>query len=88
MGTIFAIPMVFIALHESLLDPRRNSWMNNWVNGTSFDDNANTRDPDVDGDDADRGLKISTVPFSELVQAFPNTTQVSSPVQLLCLIQL
>jgi len=78
MSVLFFVPMVFIALHESLLDPRKNKWMNNWVNGSfEADDSAQARDPEVDGVDADRGMKICTVPFEEIVKSFPNTQQSS-----------
>ena len=40
-------------------------------------DTPEYRDPDVDGEDAARGLKISRVPFEELVRVFPDTTHVS-----------
>lgn len=78
MSVLFFIPMASIALYESMLDPRRNKWMSNWVNGgLDLCDTAETRDPDAEGEDADRGLKISTVPFNELIKVFPNTTQSS-----------
>lgn len=81
MSVLFFVPMVFIALHESLLDPRKNKWMNNWVNGSfEADDSAQARDPEVDGVDADRGMKICTVPFEEIVKSFPNTQQVTYPI--------
>jgi len=78
MSLLFFIPMTFIALHESILDPRKNQWMSNWVNGGfELDDTPEARDPQVDGEDADRGMKISTVPFAELVGVLPNTSQSS-----------
>ena len=42
------------------------------------DDSLAVRDPDVDGEDRDRGLIISKVPFSTLVKDFPNTHEVRS----------
>ena len=41
------------------------------------------RDPEVDEADADKGWKISTVSFEELVKAFPDTTHVS-PHRMFC----
>jgi hypothetical protein len=53
--------------------------MNDWVNGRfEFEDTPETRDPEIYGEDAEGGLKISKVSFDELVSVFPNTTQVSS----------
>ena len=53
--------------------------MGDWVTGGfEFDDTPEARDPDLDGQDADMGLKISKVSFKELIEAFPDTTQVSS----------
>jgi len=40
--------------------------MGDWVTGGfEFDDTPEARDPDLDGQDADMGLKISKVSFSE-----------------------
>jgi len=76
MKILFFIPLVIIALHESIFDARRNKWIDDWVNGQiQFEDTPSARDPVVDGEDADRGLVISKVPFNELVKVFPNTTQ-------------
>lgn len=40
------------------------------------EDNPAVRNPEVDGEDGDSGLKISKVPFEELVKVFPNTHEV------------
>jgi len=78
MSVLFFIPMIVIALHESVLDLKRHNWMSSWVSeGFELDDTPEVRDPRVDGADADRGTKICTVPFNELVKVFPNTTQSS-----------
>ena len=42
------------------------------------DDSPVARDPRVEGKDAERGLEISKVPFSELTSVFPNTHEVST----------
>lgn len=40
------------------------------------EDNPAVRNPDVDGEDGESGLKISKVPFEELIKVFPNTHEV------------
>lgn len=40
------------------------------------EDNPAVRNPDVDGEDGESGLKISNVPFEELIKVFPNTHEV------------
>jgi len=72
MTVLFFIPMMVIALYESTSS--KNRWLDGFINGTPLDetDNSAARDPEVDGEDAENGLVISKVPFSELVKAFPN----------------
>lgn len=79
MVTIFFIPLLVIALFEAELDPSKNKWVQDWLAhpDQGLDDVPEHRDPEVDGADAERGLKISTVPFDELVKVFPDTTHVS-----------
>ncbi|KAI0720322.1 calcium activated cation channel [Cerioporus squamosus] len=76
MRVVFFIPLCAILLYESHLDPARNHWVKDWF--SSADDGGSDaphwRDPEVTGDDADRGLQISKVPFDELVAMFPDTT--------------
>jgi hypothetical protein len=77
MSVLFFIPMAIIALYESFSPKRR--WLDDFINGPPEDeDSPLARDPDVGGEDAESGLVISRVPFSELVKAFPNTHEVSS----------
>lgn len=74
MSVLFFIPMTIIALYESYSPKRR--WLDDFI--MEDDDSPLARDPDVEGEDAENGLVISRVPFSELVKAFPNTHEVSS----------
>ncbi|KAI0254847.1 hypothetical protein BJV78DRAFT_881185 [Lactifluus subvellereus] len=72
MTVLFFIPMTVIALYESTSS--KNRWLDDFINGAPLDetDNSAARDPEVDGEDAENGLVISKVPFSELVKTFPN----------------
>jgi hypothetical protein len=81
MTVLFFIPMAIVALYEST--PSRNRWLDDFMTGPPLDeiDCAVARDPEVDGADAENGLVISKVPFSELVKAFPNTHEVSSTIR-------
>ncbi len=80
MRVVFFIPLCTILVYESHLDPARNHWVKDWF--SSPDDGGTDaphwQDPEVSGDDADRGLQISKVPFDELVAMFPDTTHVSA----------
>jgi hypothetical protein len=77
MGTVFFIPLSIIAFYESTFDSRKHAWMKNWLRGNDegAEDSLENRNPVVD--DEGEGLKISKVPFSELIKAFPNMQQVS-----------
>ena len=79
MMVLFFIPLVMIAIYETQLDPSKNHWVNEWLSHPDQgpEDRPEYRDPVVDGSDADKGIKISTVPFDELVKVFPDTTLVS-----------
>ncbi|RPD66965.1 calcium activated cation channel [Lentinus tigrinus ALCF2SS1-7] len=76
MRVLFFIPLCAILLYESHLDPARNHWVKDWFSSADEggSDAPHWRDPEVSGDDADRGLQISKVPFDELVAMFPDTT--------------
>ena len=74
---IFFIPMMCIGLFEAVSDPNRNVWLRDWVHLTiPSDDSVDTRDPKVTGKDAERGMVISKIPFTELIKEFPRTTMV------------
>jgi hypothetical protein len=77
MSIIFFIPLVLIALFQSIFDRRKHSWMENWFRGNDegVEDTPEYRDPVVN-DPQCAGLQISTVPFSELIKVFPNTSVV------------
>ena len=79
MLVLFFIPMVFIGFFEAVIDPGRNVWLRDWVQSAAApDDSPAARDPEVTGKDAERGLVISKISFTELVKEFPNTMVVSS----------
>lgn len=77
MRAVFFLPLTIIALYESTLQTDKQRWMKEWLhsNDEGADDYPESRDPDVD--DSDNPLKISKVPFTELIKVFPNTAQVS-----------
>lgn len=72
MVTIFFIPLALIAIYETQLDPTKNHWMNDWLShpDQGLEDNPQHRDPEVEGEDRAKGIKISAVPFDELVKGF------------------
>jgi hypothetical protein len=77
MLVTFFIPMVFIGFFEAVIDPNRNIWLRDWVHSAiDSDDTPDARDPKVTGKDAERGLVISKIPFTELIKEFPKTTMV------------
>jgi hypothetical protein len=81
MAVIFFIPLCCIALFETTLQSPKNNWMKNWLLNrdqaeSSVDsEGAASQNPQVDGEDAENGLQISSVKFSELVKMFPDTQQ-------------
>lgn len=79
MRVVFFVPLCAILLYESHLDPARNRWVKDWFSSPDEggEDAPHWRDPEVGGEDAARGLRISKVPFEELVAMFPDTTHVS-----------
>jgi hypothetical protein len=84
MTILFFIPMTGIALYDSTSS--KNRWLDDFISGPPLDetDSSAARDPEVDGEDAEVGLVISKVPFSELVKVFPNTYEVSLIFALDC----
>lgn len=79
---VFFIPLSVIALYEvSFMD---KIWLVSWLRSGLDEgetDDPVTRDPPVEGPDAESGLQISKVKFNELVKRFPNTQQASSYVE-------
>jgi len=75
MTTAFFLPLSAIAFYESTVRPKKNSWMTNWLTGIDEGeaDAPENQDPEVDNE----GLRISRVPFAELIKVFPNTQQSS-----------
>ncbi|GLB34039.1 putative calcium activated cation channel [Lyophyllum shimeji] len=73
MITVFFIPLSMIALYETTFARHEHARMRVWLRGDDQGeaDYPETRDPDVDED----GLKISKVPFAELIKVFPDTQQ-------------
>jgi hypothetical protein len=77
MLIVFFIPMGCITLFEAVVDPNRNVWLRDWVNVTiASNDTPDARDPKVTGKDAERGLVISKISFTELIKEFPKMTMV------------
>lgn len=78
MLVLFFVPMALISFVEAVIDPNRNSWLREWVHtAIAPGDTPDARDPQVTGKDAERGLVISKIPFTELIKEFPRTTMVS-----------
>lgn len=78
MTTLFFVPLVVISVYEAELDPSKNKWVKDWLShpDQGSDDNPEYQDPVVDGEDADKGLVISKIPFAEIIKVFPDTTHV------------
>jgi hypothetical protein len=78
MRLLFAVPLVFIALFESTLDPRMNSFTKAWFEAneeeTDEEDHPEYQDPEV-SDEETQG-KITKIKFHALIKDFPNTSQV------------
>lgn len=72
---MFCVPLALIALYEASLGEQQNTWMTKWLSSDNQgdEDYPETRDPEVNEPD---GLKITKVPFEELIKVFPNTQQV------------
>lgn len=68
-----------IALYEAYLSPSKNRWIKSLLlhPDEGEDDTPLFQDPEPSEEDAGRGLKISKVPFEELVKTLPDTTHVS-----------
>ncbi|KAJ3861486.1 calcium activated cation channel [Lentinula novae-zelandiae] len=84
MSILFFVPLTVIAFFETVFQRHENEWMTNWLHGENEGDNSYpaVRDPEVDGVDADAGLRISKVLFTELIKVFPNTAQSSEALML------
>jgi len=75
MLVLFFVPMALISFVEAVVDPNRNVWLRDWVHtAIASGDTPDARDPKVIGKDAERGLVISKIPFTELIKEFPRTT--------------
>ncbi|KAL7282554.1 hypothetical protein ACG7TL_004025 [Trametes sanguinea] len=82
MSVVFFVPLCIIALYESQLDPSKNRWVKDWFSSPDEggEDAPHFQDPEAEGEDAARGLKISKKSFQELIAAFPDTTHSSEAV--------
>ncbi|OBZ76077.1 Calcium channel YVC1 [Grifola frondosa] len=82
MLVVFFIPLSVIAIYEAELDPSKNKWVKDWLShpDEGEEDIPQYQDPEVLGEDRDRGLQISKVPFSQLIAAFPDTCHSSEAV--------
>ncbi|KAI0036049.1 calcium activated cation channel [Vararia minispora EC-137] len=77
LTAVLFVPLTIIAFLEVTVH-RPQTWLNGLIGDGSlpFDeenDLPQTRDPEVDGEDRERGMMISKVPFTELVKQFPDT---------------
>ncbi|CAK5262811.1 unnamed protein product, partial [Mycena citricolor] len=88
MITVFFVPLAMIALHESLTEESRHTWMKRWLSGDNEgeDERPEHHDPVVDDDPV--GRVISKVPFEDLVKAFPDTNQSSEALMMTEITQL
>ncbi|KAA1466592.1 hypothetical protein DENSPDRAFT_811729 [Dentipellis sp. KUC8613] len=78
MSVLFFIPITGVALYESTVGMQKYKWMAEFMDGSSSDfDAPEDLDPEVDGDDADKGLAISKVSYADLIKVFPNTHESS-----------
>ena len=77
MSVLFFIPLTVIALFEAT--SVQNTWVGNWLHSADAGEQIllSNLDPEVDGEDAAQGLRISKVPFNELVRMLPDTQQVT-----------
>jgi hypothetical protein len=88
MSVIFFIPLCSIALYEVTFQSPKNNWLKNWLlNRDQADlsidpDCAASKNPEMDGEDAESGLEITRTKFAELVKVFPNTHQSSEATVL------
>jgi hypothetical protein len=71
--TFFPI-LVIIALYEVTIRRKFEDWF--WKEYEEDTGSPDVRDPVVTGEDMHSGMRISRVPFEDIVKAFPNTTQV------------
>ncbi|GBE79923.1 calcium activated cation channel [Sparassis crispa] len=84
MLVLFVVPLSMIVVYESELDPAKNKWVKDWLSYPDEDseDDPQVQNPEVAVVDAERGLRISKVPFEALVKEFPDTTHSSEAVIL------
>ncbi|KAG6880157.1 hypothetical protein C0992_004609 [Termitomyces sp. T32_za158] len=77
MGVLFFIPLTVIAFYEAAYEQKEHIWLKNWFRGSDEGaaDYVEERDPEIDDAECG-GMKISRVPFEELVKLFPNTEKV------------
>jgi len=74
MMVLFFIPLSIIALYESMMDGRSNYFRDWFARSDGEDENSDAaQNPQV----TDSDMKISKVPFHELIKVFPNTSMVS-----------
>lgn len=87
MGVLFFIPLTVIAFYEAVYEQQEHTWLKNWFRGSDEGaaDYAEERDPEIDDLECG-GMKISRVPFEELIKLFPNTEKVRIYIMSLVLI--
>ncbi|KAI0082361.1 calcium activated cation channel [Panus rudis PR-1116 ss-1] len=81
MSILFFIPLAVIAIYEAELDPSRNKWVKDWFANSDqgIEDRPEIKDPVVE-EEAENGMQISKVSFSELISVFPDTTHSSETI--------
>lgn len=80
MMICFFVPLMVIAVYEAYLSPSKNRWLKSLLRSPDEgeDDTPLFQNPEPGEEDVMRGMKISKVPFEQLVKALPDTTHVSS----------
>lgn len=74
MTGLFFIPLCWIALFESSYHRRVEPWLRG--DDEAPDDHESARNPNI-ADHEENGMKISKVPFDDIVKAFPDSSVVS-----------
>ncbi|KAH9943256.1 uncharacterized protein BXZ73DRAFT_87627 [Epithele typhae] len=84
MSILFFVPLVTIALFEAHFNPEKHQWVKDWFSSAEEggDDAPQFQDPQVTGQDSDRGLVISKVPFKDIVAKFPDATHSPEAVMM------
>jgi hypothetical protein len=76
MLVLFSAPLTVLAVCEILMGTQ-STYIRNWFGDSGFgdEDTPEAQNPEVDHEN---GLKISKVPFNDLIKKFPNPNRVCS----------